>query len=320
MQTGSWLIAFALWGVAVLVICAAYFDTAASAVSIWWSRPTYGHSFLVLPIAGFVTWIERDRWSQLKPSPGIAGVLVSLAAGVLWAFAEGEGILEVQHLALPVMFIAVAVALIGVRTAGAMWLPLAYLLLLAPFGTPILPFLQDVSVFLSTTFLDLAGITYYGEGHHIQVRTGNYIVAPGCAGLNFILATAAIGPLFCVLIFQSWLKRLIVLAAMMLIVIVANGVRIFGIIALAELTNKQIDISADHLFYGWAFFSVVLVAVMGVASFFADPTERHQTSALSLKSLALARSQGMPMQMGLAFFAAVAASLSGLILHAAGLL
>jgi exosortase len=196
-----------------------------------------------------------------------------------------------------------------------LWLSLAYLFLLAPSGTPLLPLLRDATTHLTTILLGVSGIDYFAEGYDILVRTGNYAIAPGCAGLNFFLATLTIGPLYCVLMYRSLFKQAIAMGIALAVVVLANGIRVFGIIAIAEVTNRQVDISADHLFYGWAFFSVVLVVLMAVGMRFADPIPESLPAHLTMQeSPQDQRGARIVPKMALAAVLAVAASLSGLVL------
>lgn len=281
-ETSPWTLAFGLWVLSAAAVVAAYWGTVESAVTIWWTRPTYGHTFAVLPIAFFVAWLQRDTWLVIAPTPSVMGWVISALFAGLWFAGAHFEVMEAQHFAISGMLVALAISLIGLKAGARLWLPLAYLFLLAPSGTPILPLLRDATMWVVSGLFALSGIDSFIDGYEIQVRVGHYFVAPGCAGLNFFLATLTIGPVYCVLMYHSVAKQMIALAIALLTVVVTNGIRIFGIIAIAEATKLEVDISADHLFYGWAFFSLVLVALMGIGTIFADP--------LPAKSLAMSAS------------------------------
>lgn len=188
----------------------------------------------------------------------------------LWALGQRQDILELKHLAFSGIVAGIIISAVGWSNSAHFWLPLGYLFLLAPVGTPLLPTLQDITTFLGTAFLRLGQIPFYADGHLIEVATGKYEVAPGCAGLNFVLAMATVAPVYCEIMYTNPVKKFIALGCMMLMVPVANGIRVFGIIAIAEYTNRAIDISADHLFYGWAFFSGIVLVMFWFGSWFAD--------------------------------------------------
>jgi len=266
-----WLLPGGILLLAITVVLSAYYPTIFSAVQLWATHKTYGYAFVVLPIVVFLVWRDRALFANAAPRPSIHGAAIAVAFSALWLAGARLHILEMQHLALPGMLVGLIVSAIGWSNAARVWLPLAYLFLLAPAGTPLLPYLQDVATFLATVFLQMGQIPFYAEGYTIEVATGKYVIAPGCAGLNFILALATVAPLFCVLMYNTWSKRIAVLAVMMIVVPIANGFRVFAIIAIAEYTNRAIDIAADHLLYGWLFFSLIVLVMFWIGSFFADP-------------------------------------------------
>lgn len=46
--------------------------------------------------------------------------------------------------------------------------------------------------------------------------------------------------------------------------IIANAIRVFGIIMTGYLTDMEHAVGADHLIYGWVFFSLVIVCLLGI--------------------------------------------------------
>lgn len=267
----SWLVTGAGVALASLVAIAAYGTTVDSAIHLWLTRDAYSYAFAILPIVGYLVWLNRSALVQIDPSPAFGGAVVAFAFSAFWFLAARLDIQELQHLAVPGMLIGLAIAAIGWRAAAILWLPLGYLFLLAPSGTPLLPALQTITTWIANAFLTIGQIPFYAEGHTIEVATGKYFVAPGCAGLNFILAALTVVPLFCEIMYRDFRKKVIAFSIMMALVPIANGFRVFGIIAIAEYSHKAIDIAADHLLYGWVFFSCVLLLMFLVASRFADP-------------------------------------------------
>jgi exosortase len=265
-----WLLAGGMILTSAAVASIAYLRTIASAVDLWMTRDTYTYAFAVLPIAAFLVWMRRERFRSSMPQPSYSALAAVVLFSLMWWAGARYGVDELQHIAFAGVLVSIVLCGIGWANAVHFSVPLLYLFLLAPAGTPLLPFLQDAATFLATTLLSIGQIAYYAEGHMIEVATGKYEVAPGCAGLNFILAMATVTPLYCEMMYRGWKKKLIAFSSMMLLVPVANGIRVFGIIAIAEYTHSAIDISADHLFYGWVFFSAIVVVLFWIGSFFSD--------------------------------------------------
>ena len=114
------------------------------------------------------------------------------------------------------------------------------------------------------------GIPVYVEGFFIEVPSGRYHIEEGCAGLNFILASLALAPLYGYLLYRSLWKRLLAVVVALVLAITMNGVRIAGIIALAHWGGPRLNIVDNHLWYGWLFFTLVLFVAGYVGSYFAD--------------------------------------------------
>src|SRR5271166_898065 len=52
--------------------------------------------------------------------------------------------------------------------------------------------------------------------------------------------------------------------------IVANGLRALGIIVLAHLEGSAAAVEADHILYGWVFFTLVIMILIAIGMAFAD--------------------------------------------------
>lgn len=266
------------WPLALTLLCAAlaltlslYFESAASAVDLWWNRSAYNHGFLIIPISLYLVWDKREALAAMTPRPDVSGLILIAGFSFAWVLARSAGINEGEHFALVGVIQGVVLAVLGRQLFLSMILPMAYLWLMVPTGTVFYPILQGAAHWLSSTMLALSGIPVYTEGFLIEVPIGLYDVAPGCSGLNFILASLALAPLYGYMMYDGMRKRLIAIAVMLGVAVLANGVRVYGIIALAEFTNKRIDIIDDHLLYGWGFFAGVLAVAGYIGSRFADP-------------------------------------------------
>lgn len=272
------------WRLALLLVCAAlaltlglYWDSAASAVDLWWNRSSYNHGFLIIPISLYLIWDKREALAAMTPGPDILGLVVVTGFSLAWTVARSAGINEAEHFALVGVLQGIVLAILGRRLFLAMILPMSYLWLMVPTGAMLYPMLQGAAHWLTVLMLQVTGIPVYTEGFFVQVPTGVYEIAAGCSGLNFILAGLALSPLFGYMMYDGVRKRLIAIFAMLAVAVIANGVRIYAIIALAEFTDRRIDIVDDHLVYGWGFFAVILFIVGYIGSRFADPAPSERT-------------------------------------------
>jgi EpsI family protein len=166
---------------------------------------------------------------------------------------------------------------LGWRAYRALLFPCLYLYLMVPTGAFLLRPLQEISHAGSVLLVQLSGIPVFAEGMLIQVPSGNFIVEPGCAGLNFLLASFALSLLYAKLTYRSLAARTACVAIALTASIIANIVRIYLIIAITEWTDRRIDIADDHLLYGWGFFGVIMLLMMWIGTRFGRGAAASET-------------------------------------------
>ena len=82
-------------------------------------------------------------------------------------------------------------------------------------------------------------------------------MAEACSGVSFFIASFVIGSLYAYLNLVSAKRRLAFVAISLIFPILANIVRVYGIILIAYWTDMEHAAGADHLIYGWFFFARV---------------------------------------------------------------
>ena len=256
--------------VGIIALVGLFWETVTSAVKLWWTIPTYNYAFLILPISAYLIWRKRGELKTEAPTGSLWGIAVTGIFALLWLVSDVTDINEGRHFAFIGMVLGLLLALLGWRIFKILLFPLLYLWLLVPTGTVLLPLLQKIATLLSSSMLQRFGIPVYVEGFFIELPEGRYAIEEGCAGLNFILASLALAPLYAYLLYHSPWKRLLAVVIALVLAIIMNGVRIAGILALAHWGGPRLNIIDNHLWYGWLFFTLVLFVAGYVGSFFAD--------------------------------------------------
>lgn len=257
-------------GVVAFAILALFHDDVFSMVTIWWTASTFGHCLFIPPI---IAWLVQQRLPGLRQLDPVAWTpgLVWLALGALaWLVGAAAGVAMVRHGALIIMLQGATIALLGPAVARALLFPLFYAFFMVPFGEEIVPPLQLLTAHLSMFFLDLSGVPAHMEGIFITTPTGYFEVAEACSGAKFLIAMTAYGVLVCNVCFRRWSRRALFLGGALTLSILANGVRAFATILVAHLTSVDAAVGFDHVVYGWVFFAIIMVVVMGVAWPFFD--------------------------------------------------
>ncbi len=238
-------------------------EEAMAAVRIWETSTAYNHCWLVLPIALWLAWQRKGRFTQLAPEPLPAAALLMLPGALAWLVAERLGIMEGRQLVLIGMVWVAFLAVMGWRVTAAMAAPLSYLIFLVPFGAFSVPTLQRITAWQIEVLMDLlTDIPFYIDELIIEIPAGTFLVAEACAGLRFLIAALAFGALYAYVMFRSPWRRIVVMLLAFTVPIVANGFRAFGLVLLGHYQGSAAAVDADHVLYGWVFFSIVILLLI----------------------------------------------------------
>ncbi|NNC73659.1 MAG: exosortase A [Sphingomonadaceae bacterium] len=265
-----WRKSLMLLGAIELVIIALFFGDAADMGSIWWNSSTYGHCLIVAPIIAWLLWQRRDLLVQLTPRASLWGLAVIAVAASIWTAGEATHISLFRHAGLVLMLQGSVIAILGLSVTRGLLFPLFYAVFLIPFGDEIVPALQLITADLSMFLLGLIGLPAHIEGIYITTPSGYFRVAEACSGVKFLIAMIALGALAANLCFHSWRRRIAFMAICIIVPIIANGIRAFGTIYIADKAGIEFAASFDHIVYGWIFFAIVITIILAIGWRFFD--------------------------------------------------
>ncbi|MBU6272748.1 MAG: exosortase A [Betaproteobacteria bacterium] len=229
-----------------------------SMARIWWDNETYTHGLLVPLACVWLVWRDRGRLAGLAPRPtALALPLLALCAAG-WLVGELAGVNALQHFAVvgmvPALFLLCFGATITRRNAFA----LGFLFFAVPFGEFLMPWLMDRTADFTVTALQLSGVPVLREGRQFVLPSGNWSVVEACSGLRYLLAAIPLA------LFQTHLNRrsarvqALFTLGVVVLALVANWVRAYGIVMIGHLSDMSLAAGVDHLVYGWLFFGLVM--------------------------------------------------------------
>jgi exosortase A len=231
----------------------------------WWNSSTCNHILLIPTI---LVWLVRLRWpelARLRPRawwPGVAW----LAAGLLaWGLGTAADVNLIAQLGTVMMAQAAVAILLGPRLVAALLFPLAYMVFLVPFGDEIVPPLQAITAKMAVALTQASGVPASISGVFIDTPVGRFEVAQACSGVKFLVAMIALGTLVAHLCFRSWKRRAAFMTACAIVPVLANGVRAWGTIYIAQSRGVQFAAGFDHIVYGWFFFALVMTSLLAVS-------------------------------------------------------
>ena len=254
--------AVAALAVGTAVLALLFLPECQAAVGVWLASTAYGHCFLVLPMALYLAWDRRAALAGIPAQPTLAYAALAAPIAAAWFAAERLGIMEGRQLAavgaLELLFLSV----LGRRLFTALSGPLLYLVFMVPFGAFVTPALQHFTAGFIRVGLHVLGIPAYITDLTIEISAGTFYVAEACAGLRFLIAAVAFGVFYALLNYRSPGRRVAFIAASVVVPILANGLRALGIVVLGNMLGSAEAAAADHIIYGWGFFSVVMLLLV----------------------------------------------------------
>jgi len=267
----GWRTALVTWCLFALLLTVLYFDTAAAMVGIWNRSETFAHAFLVPPIALWLIWRRRDELAALQPQPQPWMLPLLAAFAGLWLMADLVLVNAASQFAFVAMLVLSVPALLGLRVAHVILFPLLFLFFAVPIGEfmtdPMMRWTADFTV----AALRLSGIPVYREGLQFVIPSGNWSVVEACSGVRYLIASFMVGTLFAYLNYQTWQRRAMFMLVSILVPIVANWLRAYGIVMLGHHSGNTLAVGADHLVYGWAFFGIVIFIMFMIGARWSEP-------------------------------------------------
>lgn len=266
----AWLRHTQALGLAWAAILILFHRDAAHMVTIWWNSSTFNHSLLIPPIIAWLVWQRRPELAQLVPSAWVPGLLPVGAGALAWLIGDAGDLALARHAGLVLMLQGAVLACLGRVVARGLAFPIFYAFFLIPAGEEIVPLMQTVTAGISMVLLGWAGIPAYLEGVFITTPGGYFEVAEACAGVKFLIAMIAYGALVANLCFTSWPRRAAFMVAAVIVPILANGIRAWATILIAEQTSIDFAAGFDHVVYGGIFFALVMALMMAIGWPFFD--------------------------------------------------
>ena len=237
---------------------------------IWRHSETYMHAYLILPISLWLIWRQRERLAGLPMQSTVWPALFATPFAMVWLLAYAVDVNFVSQFAA-IFFLQLMIwSLLGHQILRIIWFPVAFLIFLVPFGEAANPILQQVTADMVVYFLRMVDFPIYREGLYIYTPSAVFEVAVACSGLNFLLTSLVLSCLYSYLHYSRWYKAIAFIALTLVLSIIANGIRAFLLVVIGEKSNMAYGFGADHYYYGWLVFFLVIMLAFWLGAKFAD--------------------------------------------------
>jgi exosortase/archaeosortase family protein len=95
----------------------------------------------------------------------------------------------------------------------------------------------------------------------------------------------ALGTLYGYTMYRSWTRRAAFVVVSVIVPIIANGFRVVGIVVLGYILGNAQAAVADHLIYGWVFFSLVSLVLILLGLPFRQPVPAFPVTPVEPRDL-----------------------------------
>lgn len=265
------LFIFSCWGLLT-------FNGLSTAAVTWWTNDIFNHGFFIIPAAGYFIWSRRIYFNHILIKPALLPAFLVIPLITLYVAGSVGDIRLFQHFATFSLIPTLLWAILGNQFAWRFLFPLFFILFSIPTGEQLILPLQEITASGSVPLLKFSGIPTYSTGLYIEIPQGRFLVAEACSGVSFFIASTVVGSAYAYLNFKSNYKRVAFTAFSMLLPILANVIRVYGIITIAHYTDMEYAAGADHLIYGGVFFTFVIFLLLFTGEFFRDKNENKQKS------------------------------------------
>jgi exosortase A len=266
----QWMRSLIVFTICSILLLWGFRSEIAAAVEVWSTSRTFGHAFFIFPITLFLFYRLRHRLVALQPRAAPWALIPAAAAMLCWMIGDLATIQVVKQLAFVAVWQSLFLLVFGWRVTRTSLFPLAYTYLAVPFGISLIPILQDITAQILVHLLRFSGVPVFLEGFQIEIPTGNFLVAEACSGVRYLMVCIALGILAAYLFFRSWPRRILFVALAILVPIVANGIRAYGIVMIAHYGHYEFAAGLDHVVYGFIFLSVVTLSLLSLGALLRD--------------------------------------------------
>jgi exosortase A len=245
---------------------------------LWYSGTIYTHGFLVLAASGYLLFQVRDSLASLERRPSRLGFAVLFFFCAVMLVAKAADIKTIRLLCLPFLIVSWGWAIWGARFLKLAAIPVGLLIFASPIWDDMSPIFQAITVFVNGLLLGAVGIPADIHELYITIPAGTFFVAGGCSGVRYLMVGLFLAPFYGFLYFPGYRRTIALIAIAALLSMLANWIRVFGIIVIGHVTDMQSSIIEDHEAFGWLTFLVFCLIPLFFIARSLEPRNNNPTA------------------------------------------
>ena len=260
-------VSLAYLGAMAVSFLVAYLPTYVKLANGPWQTEQEGHGPIIMLAAVWLAWQQSAKLASTPQRPvPIAGWIILISSLLLMAVTWSQDILMVEVFTQIPVFLGCLLLIGGWALVRVFAFPLAFLVFSLPppgwvmdaFTVPLKAWISDVV----TNLLYALGYPIAQNGVMIMIGSYELMVKDACSGMNSIFALSAIG-IFYVREFvdkKSWFRKLILIASIIPITILANFFRVLVLVLASYYLGVDWVEGLFHNATGIALFVFALVS------------------------------------------------------------
>jgi exosortase len=260
-----------VWSWLILAVPCAwlYAPVVSKLVHDWSHDENYSHGFLIVPLAAWFAWQQRDRLAAAAARPSMIGLLAICGALALVIVGRLGAELFLTRVSLLVIVAGAVLFLHGWHHLRVLTFPILFLLLMVPlpaivFNQIAFP-LQLLASRVGTAGIQACAVPVLREGNVIVLADTSLEVAEACSGIRSLVSLLTLGILYGYFTDpRPWMRTVIALSTIP-IAIAANAARVTGTGVLAHYYGVEAATGFFHTFSGWLVFVVAFLLLFVVS-------------------------------------------------------
>ena len=239
------------------------------AYELWSTTEEFSFGFLIPPISvGLIVW----RRAAIRRSVGRGantGLLLALPSLAIYLLAHRIELHALGGLMVPPLLIGATVYLVGWNTGREIAFPLAFL----AFGLGVFRglldsvgfVLQEITAYGASLLAHGVGIPVIRDGLILSSDTFAFVVAEPCSGMSSLVSLLALGALWTHVAKGPLPARLVVIASILPLVVVANSTRVALVLVVASWFGQDAALGFFHSVSSLILFGMALIGLMLVS-------------------------------------------------------
>jgi exosortase len=229
-------------------------------MSVW----HHAHGLMIPPVVAYFVRQELRSLSHLPRESSAWGFLLLLPALALHVLDTSMATQLLSAASIVVALPGLSLLFLGVTRTRAILFPL----LLTGFALPI-PLaltepvhmlLRQIATAASSAILPWLGVPVFAEGTTLQLANGPVQISDACSGFSTLYASVALAYLTAYTT-PGWRRKLLILASAAPLAIVANVVRVVGLVVLVAWRGPEILNTFIHPLSGMLTFAMALPVI-----------------------------------------------------------